>query len=153
MLNNTKDFFNLIANSNPSEFHSFSLHSEALEYYGCQYIYKSMKCIQRTSKQTPKKCGQFVTLWKRDDLSLESSPYTQDDTIDYLFILCFKNDKSGIFIFPRDILIKHKILQTNSSKGKRGFRIYPLWDTPTSKQAIATQKWQAPFFSEDLRLF
>jgi len=25
-------------------------------------------------------------------------------------------------------------------------RVYPSWDTPTSKQAIATKKWQSPYF-------
>lgn len=25
-------------------------------------------------------------------------------------------------------------------------RVYPSWDNPTSKQAIATQKWQSEYF-------
>nr|WP_315117414.1 MepB family protein [uncultured Clostridium sp.] len=25
-------------------------------------------------------------------------------------------------------------------------RVYPIWDTPSSNQAIKTQKWQLPYF-------
>ncbi|RCW39871.1 MepB family protein, partial [Paenibacillus prosopidis] len=48
--------------------------------------------------------------------------------------------------FPKDILLKHNILKTDTSKGKMAIRVYPSWDTLTSKQAIATQDWQLPYF-------
>lgn len=52
----------------------------------------------------------------------------------------------GQFIFPKEILIKHNILKSSSTKGKMGMRVYPSWDNPTSKQAIKTQSWQLPYF-------
>jgi hypothetical protein len=34
----------------------------------------------------------------------------------------------------------------NRKAGKRGFRVYPIWDKPDNKQAEKTQKWQVKHF-------
>lgn len=66
-----------------------------------------------------------------------------------MLILCSNNNKKGYFLFPKDALIKYKILSTNNHKeGKRGFRLYPTWDSPISAQALRTQKWQGDYFHE-----
>jgi hypothetical protein len=112
-----------------------------------------VKYIQRTAKVTPKKNGQFVTLWKRnfDNITI---PLEAKDNFNYIVIVCFKDTKFGRFLFPKDVLIQKKIIANSIGKheGKRGFRVYPKWDSPTSKQAIDTQKWQLNYFSESLVL-
>ncbi|WP_375709842.1 MepB family protein [Priestia megaterium] len=50
--------------------------------------------------------------------------------------------------FPKEVLLKQKILKTATTKGKMAIRVYPIWDKPTSKQAIETQKWQLEYFVE-----
>ena len=126
----------------------FNKHEEASEYGGCEYQYKNQKYIQRTAKITPKKTGQFVTLWKRDKKGL-TTPYDKKDDLDFVIIICHDQKNSGHFLFPKKILIERKIL-TGSAEGKRGFRVYPNWDKPTSKQAISTQVWQIEYFHENI---
>jgi hypothetical protein len=45
-------------------------------------------------------------------------------------------------------LIKKGIISAAKKKGKRGFRVYPIWDETKNKQAQKTQKWQLDFFIE-----
>ena len=51
----------------------------------------------------------------------------------------------GQFVFPKEVLLKHNIISSKQKEGKRGFRVYPPWDTPTSKQAQKTQNWQLQY--------
>jgi hypothetical protein len=39
-----------------------------------------------------------------------------------------------------------RIISTHLKEGKRGMRVYPPWDLPSSKQAKKTQQWQLPYF-------
>ncbi|PGB24435.1 MepB family protein, partial [Bacillus wiedmannii] len=55
-------------------------------------------------------------------------------------------NKLGQFIFPKEILLKEKILKTQSQKGKMAMRVYPIWDTPVSNQAKKSQIWQLQYF-------
>lgn len=142
--------FLLIKNANSGKYSSYQEHNEANDYYGCQYCYNGNKYIQRTAKITPKKIGQFVTLWKRNTLGI-TSPFTASEELDFVIILCFKDKKMGRFIFSKDVLIKNGIL-SEMKEGKRGFRVYPQWDTPQNKQAIKTQVWQLEYFDESLLL-
>lgn len=48
----------------------------------------------------------------------------------------------------KEVLKKHKILRTDTTKGKMAIRVYPSWDNPTSKQAIAMRIWQLNYFVE-----
>ncbi|WP_439479562.1 MepB family protein [Chryseobacterium aquaticum] len=59
---------------------------------------------------------------------------------------CDFDEKSGFFLFPKNILSHRHILTTLSKEGKRGFRVYPDWDFPENKQAKKTQDWQKEFF-------
>ena len=57
--------------------------------------------------------------------------------------------KVGQFVvFPKSILITKEIVITEKKDGKRGFRVYPVWTTPTNKQAEKTQQWQLDYFYE-----
>ncbi|MDI3235218.1 MepB family protein [Exiguobacterium antarcticum] len=100
----------------------------------------------RVAHVTPTKLGQFVVFWEKDNNN-KNQPYPYDEAPDLLVITTFKNDTEfGQFIFPKEVLLKQNILASDSTQGKMAMRVYPSWDTPTSKQAIATQKWQVPYF-------
>lgn len=69
--------------------------------------------------------------------------------MDLLVVNTFTDaNRFGQFVFPKEVLKKHKILRTDTTKGKMAIRVYPNWDNPTSKQAIATQKWQSKYFMD-----
>lgn len=53
---------------------------------------------------------------------------------------------NGLFLFPKSVLLKHKILSGFQSKGKMGIRVYPIWENNLNKTAIKTQKWQLEYF-------
>lgn len=123
-------------------------HYEAKEYLGCSYSLNGFKIIERTAKTTPKKIGQFVTCWKRNSNGI-TEPYKDSDEFDFFYIKTIAKEKLGVFKFPKEILIKHGILSTEKKEGKRGFRVYSIWDLHTSKQAIRTQQWQLKYFEND----
>ncbi|WP_228401578.1 MepB family protein [Chryseobacterium sp. PMSZPI] len=120
---------------------------ECREYSGFNFTVDEKNIKFRISKITPTKTGQFVTLWKRDENG-ETIPFELNDNFDFYLIAAFKDQLSGIFIFPKNILSKKGILSNEKKKGKRGFRIYPTWDTAENKQAIKTQEWQTQYFLE-----
>ena len=100
----------------------------------------------RVSKKTPKKIGQFVALWEKDENN-KNRPFKYLNSTDLLIITTFKNDKDfGQFIFPKEILKTQNILKSDTTKGKMAIRVYPSWDNPISKKAIETQKWQLEYF-------
>ncbi len=127
----------------------YKINSESKEYKACSYAINDMNIIERTAKITPKKIGQFVTCWKRNIDGI-TAPYKDSDRIDYFIIKVNSNEKSGTFKFPKAALIKHGILSTEKKEGKRGFRVYPIWDRPTSKQALKTQAWQLNYFNLEI---
>ena len=122
-------------------------HDEASGYEGCEYTLGRHKFIQRTAKLTPKKDGQFVTLWKRNRQGI-TAPFAVEDKFDFVVIICRKASNEGCFLFSKNVLVQKGILQATGTKasGKRGFRVYPKWDQPKNKQALNTQKWQQEFF-------
>lgn len=100
----------------------------------------------RVAKSTPTKIGQFVTFWEKD-AHHKNRPFLSNESPELLVITTFESEnRRGQFIFPKEIMIKQNILQTNLTKGKMGMRVYPSWDKPTNKQAIRSQKWQVPYF-------
>jgi hypothetical protein len=101
----------------------------------------------RIAKITPIKIGCFVALWQRHTDG-STIPYAIDDPFSFYIIHVINEKHCGQFIFPKDALVKNNILSNNGKGGKRGFRLYPAWDTPESKQAIKTQAWQLPYFVE-----
>lgn len=120
--------------------------SECEEYFGYSFQLNQFSIKFRKAKITPKKIGQFVTLWKRNPESKQTEPFTSEDPFDFYIIFCNNNDQSGFFFFSKEILIQKNILTTLSKDGKRGFRVYPTWDSPENKQATKTQDWQKHFF-------
>lgn len=101
----------------------------------------------RVANITPTKSGQFVAIWEKDEHN-KNQAFKYEKAPDLLVITISKIDdyKFGQFVFPKDILLKHKILSTASQKGKMALRVYAPWDKPTNSQAIKTRKWQLPYF-------
>ncbi|MGB2871128.1 MepB family protein [Psychrobacillus psychrotolerans] len=115
--------------------------------YGAGTFRLSSKTVRfRVANITPQKVGQFVAFWEKDENN-KNQPFTYVETPDLLVITTFQDDsKFGQFIFPKEILFKHNILRSSSTKGKMAIRVYSSWDNPTSEQALKTQKWQLPYF-------
>jgi hypothetical protein len=120
---------------------------EGKEYKACNFKLNELKVICRNAKITPKKIGQFVTFWKRNKNGVPE-PYHETDKFDFYVVTVLKENRVGQFILPKSVLIEREIISSNQKDGKRGFRIYPSWDTPTSKQAKKTQEWQTNYFIE-----
>lgn len=118
---------------------------EAKDYDGYNFDIGALKFKFRKSKITPKKVGQFVTLWKRNTHN-QTQPYDEHDQIDYYVIATTDQEKSGFFIFPKTLLIEKNILASSSGDGKRGFRLYPYWAITTNNQATKTKSWQTAYF-------
>lgn len=121
--------------------------AECEEYIGSNFNANQFLIKFRKAKITPKKVGQFVTLWKRNTDN-QTEPFNENDRFNYYIIATEENFKLGFYIFSKTILIEKNILSTNNKEGKRGFRIYPNWVTPTNKQAEKTQSWQQNYFVE-----
>lgn len=137
-------------------FSDFSIELEGKEYQACTFKLNEAFIFCRNAKITPKKTGQFVTCWKRNEQGI-TEPFDENDIFDFYIINTYYLDKIGQFIFPKSILIEKGIISTTKKEGKRGFRVYPSWDITTNKQAEKTQKWQLDYFIKlnnqtDLRL-
>ncbi len=124
---------------------SFTLEAESNEYQACRFLLNGKAVIGRTAKITPKKTGQFVTFWKRNSKGI-TTPFSEEDNFSFYVIIVKKENQIGQFVFPKAILLTKGIIATTQKDGKRGFRVYPPWDTTTSTQAEKTQRWQNDYF-------
>lgn len=127
---------------------NYSEETESQEYGACKFEITGLKIICRNAKITPKKIGQFVAIWKRSDSGI-TQPFNESDEFDFLVINIQMENQLGQFIFPKPILSKMGVITTIEREGKRGIRVYPPWDKPTSKQAIKTQAWQLQHFCSE----
>ncbi|MCD0473809.1 MepB family protein [Flavobacterium sp. EDS] len=119
--------------------------AESADYGAFTFNINKQAVIYRVAKITPTKVGQFVTLWKRSDKG-PIAPFEITDAID-LFIVSTRNGSHfGQFIFPKSVLHQKGILSDDKKEGKRAIRVYPPWDSTTSKQAQKTQQWQLAYF-------
>lgn len=125
----------------------FKTEPEGKEYDACQFKLNNFKIVSRTAKITPKKVGQFVTFWKRNKMGI-TVPFSESDDFDFYVVNVKRKTTSGQFVFPKFILIDKGIVTTGKRDGKRGFRVYPLWDMANNKQAEQTQQWQLEYFYE-----
>lgn len=138
---------NLIYNSPEFQCSELMVEREGSEYGACSFKLNSMFVRFRVAKITPIKIGQFVTLWKRTKNG-PIQPYDVTDEVDLFIISVRKDNQFGLFIFPKSILLQHKIISNNDQRGKLAIRVYPPWDIAISVQAKKTQTWQLPYFLE-----
>ena len=134
---------------------NFIVSKESKEYDAASFTIGGKNSIFRQARVTPKKTGQFVTIWKRNE-NRKTVPYQITDNIHYLFIAVNDNNQFGLFIFPASVLAHKGILNQGGKEGKRGIRVYPPWDEATSKQALKTKTWQSNYFlliDGDIQLF
>ncbi|MCW3787083.1 MepB family protein [Plebeiibacterium sediminum] len=120
---------------------------ESAEYGACRFKLSGRNIICRNAKITPKKAGQFVTFWKRQENG-PIEPYCENDPFNFYVVNVKTNTEFGQFVFPKALLIQKGILSTTKKEGKRAFRVYPQWDITKSKQAQKTQQWQLKYFYE-----
>lgn len=121
------------------------LYSEGVEYGACSFQLNGKKIEHRVSKITPTKIGQFVTIWKRNKDGI-TQPFDLTDDMDFIIVTARAENNFGQFIFPKSILAEQGVISNKGKGGKRGIRVYPPWDRPTSKQAEKTQAWQIKYF-------
>ena len=103
-----------------------------------------MKDLVFKAKITPKKVGQFVSIWKRNSQGI-TVPHDIKDKFDYMIIEL--ENSLGKFSFPKNVLLENKIISGRCSDGKNGFRVYAPTDKVINKQAISTKNWQIKYFS------
>jgi len=116
------------------------------DYGGGKFQLDSKSIRFRVAKITPTKIGQFVAIWERNKAN-KNQAFSYDTATDLLVINTFNvSGDFGQFIFPKEVLLQKNILSTANNKGKMAVRVYPIWDAPISKRAIATQQWQLPYF-------
>lgn len=119
--------------------------SESQQYAAHTFQLNKYQILFRKAKITPTKTGQFVTLWKRNEKGI-TEPFDLKDEFNFYLIAAKTPTNFGIFIFPKKVLHENKILSNQTIDGKRGIRVYPIWDETTSKQAQKTQVWQTEYF-------
>lgn len=120
---------------------------ESAQYGAYSFQLNNKSIIFRVAKITPKKIGQFVTLWKRIDNG-PIQPFDFTDAIDLIVISVRKDNRVGQFVFPKSVLCEKGIISTTTKEGKRAIRVYPPWDEAINKQAQKTQQWQLDYFLE-----
>lgn len=120
---------------------------ENTDYSGVTIHFKDYKMKFRNAKITPKKIGQFVTFWKKN-ADHKNEPYHLNDDFDYYIVAAKQQERFGFFFFSKQVLAEENILTNDKKLGKMGFRVYPVWDFPTNKQAAKTKQWQSDYFVE-----
>lgn len=144
------DFFaikNQVYDANGFFCSHLSKEEESTEYEACAFRLNDLLVRFRVAKITPSKVGQFVTVWKRS-ANGPIQPYDISDPVDFFVVSTRHKNNFGHFVFPKSTLCEQDIVSVNEKGGKRGIRVYPPWDTTTSRQAQKTQKWQLNYFLE-----
>lgn len=121
---------------------------ESAEYGAVRFTMDGQICLYRQAKHTPKKIGQFVTLWKRLKPSSEIVPFDCEDGIGRVIIFADEHPRFGVFVFQRQQLVTKDIFSKQSEGGRRAFRVYPPWTIPVTVQAKRSKLWQCAHFVE-----
>lgn len=120
--------------------------SESHDYMACSFELNGKKIIFRKGKITPTKVGQFVTFWKREGAG-PIMPFDFEDSFDSFMVFVKAENKEGLFLFPKSVLLEKGILSLKGKGGKRAFRLYPPWDKADNAQAKKSQAWQLGYFN------
>ena len=123
---------------------------ESREYCAHTFEVNGQKAVFRSARTTPKKVGQFVTLWRRT--GPDEGPIRPFDTSDgiNLFVVSVRGSTGfGRFVFPQAALTAHDVVSQDFRGGKRAMRVYPPWSEPGNYTAQATQRWQLAYFTRE----
>ena len=115
------------------------------EYEGMTFLLDDNSVRSRLAKKTPTKKGYFVVAWEKDDFN-KNKPFDYENSPELLIIIIVDQPKRGLFIFPKELLVTRKILNSGKNTGKMAFRVYPTWETGLNNTAIKTQQWQQTYF-------
>lgn len=131
------------------EFEFLGYENQNSEYEGMVIQLTSNKKIVRSrlAKKTSKKDGYFVAFWEKNSLNV-NCPFTEIDSPEELAILIVDEEKQGIFLIPKEVAVKNKILANKNQKGKMAMRFYPSWCKNLNPTAKKTQSWQIIYFKE-----
>ncbi len=129
------------------KFINLELNSASTEYSACSFNLNGYKIEYRLSKITPTKTGQFVTIWKRGKNG-KTEPFDVTDDFDFIIISSIVGNRIGQFIFSKSVLVNKRIITQEGKYGKRGIRVYSIWDFTTNIQAEKTKNWQTKYFIE-----
>ncbi len=135
----------LLIETKGSSINKLAADRESKDYSAYSFQIGNLNIQYRKAKITPKKTGQFVTLWKRNT-EKKPTPFTINDPFDFYIIITEQENHSGFFLFPKEILNQKHILQNTHTKGKLGFRVYPPWAKTENRQAEKTKEWQRYYF-------
>ena len=119
--------------------------AESQVYGAHRFKLNDKKIIFRVAKITPTKTGQFVSIWKRNKQGI-TTPFDHKDEVDFLLIVTKTPAQFGLFVFPKKVLLEHRIISNETLGGKRGMRIYPTWDSTVNPASQKTQAWQTRYF-------
>lgn len=121
--------------------------TESLEYAAHRLAVNGQAVAVRSARTTPKKTGQFVTLWQRTTSGGGGPirPFDTSDGVDLFVVSVSSHQSPGHFVFPQEILIARGVVSKDFVGGKRAMRVYPPWSVPTSLTARATQRRQLEF--------
>lgn len=115
------------------------------DYEGYTFLVNKLSYRSRLAKLTPKKKGYFVAFWEKNTQN-SNQAYSYTESPDYLIVTIIDDNKKGLFLFPKEILLTKKILMTDTQKGKMAIRVYPTWETELNQTAEKTQNWQCQYF-------
>lgn len=120
-----------------------------IDYDGFNFRHNNKNYKVRSAKKTPKKSGYFTVVWIKDN-NHNNIPYSESQFPDFLVIIILDVKKKGMFVFPKDVLLKQGIIRStnNPNTGKMGFRVYTPWDSSLNQTATKTFKWQVNYFYE-----
>ncbi len=122
---------------------------ESADYAACTLQLNGLRVQYRVAKITPTKVGQFVTMWMRVGRG-PIQPFDLSDPVDVFVVSTRSGLHLGQFVFPKAVLAAQGVVAsgdgTGHHAGKRALRVYPPWDTTTSRQAQRTQTWQLQYF-------
>jgi len=76
-----------------------------------------------------------------------AASHEMSDPVDVFVVSARSGAHLGQFVFPKAVLAAQGVVASGESNaGKRALRVYPPWDTTTSRQAERTQAWQLLYF-------
>jgi len=120
--------------------------AESREYGAARFECLGKRFVFRQAKTTPKKAGQFVTIWKRERPDAPIAPFDITDPIDIVVVAVHGAENRGYFVFEKTLLGRKRVFSDGTRKGKRAMRVYAPWVEVTSAQARRTHKWQGACF-------